>query len=304
MPQAQSGICAEAKLHGMYLLLNVLDGHDDFIATKLIKIIELQEEFADQFSEALLSCVVAVGAEYWPHLSPDKLPLGLTGFPQLDAPDYVMPSQPYDLFIQIRSDRSDVNHLFGLRVLHILSPDVELVEQIKCFRFLDGRDFNGFIYGADLPHGKGKRKAALIEAQDPEFHLGSFVNIQRFRHNLNKWQQLSIEDQEYIMGRTRLDNQLVANISPNSHALCVELKDFSGHPIMLEQGMPYGDMNEQGMFSVCYSGDAKAFKRLLESRLGDGVQYDHWLDYCTADMGATFFAPSIDFLKQLAQRQL
>ena len=61
-----------------------------------------------------------------------------------------------------RSDREDVNHLFALQILKLFAPDVELVEQIRNFRFLDGRNFNGFIYGGKMPHGRQKRATALI----------------------------------------------------------------------------------------------------------------------------------------------
>ena len=64
MPQAQSGVCAEANLHGLYLFFNVLDGHDDAIKSKLGKITVLQDEYNEQFSEAMLSSMVAIGAQY------------------------------------------------------------------------------------------------------------------------------------------------------------------------------------------------------------------------------------------------
>ncbi len=296
MPQAQSGICSEANLHGLFLFFNVLDGHDEQIADKLKQIIALQEDFSDRFSEAMLSSIVAIGAQYWPHIYPGNTPKGLTGFPHIDNSDHAIQSQPYDLFIQIRSDRADVIHLFGINVINLLSSDVELVEQVKCFRFLDGRDFNGFIYGSDTPHGRSKKHIALVGDSDPEFTQGSFIHVQRFRHNLAQWQSLPAEEQELIMGRSRLDNQLLEPLSSNSHANRVELKDENGLPLLLNQGMPYGDMNEQGMFQVTCSGDSNAFETILKSRFGDENNYDNWLDYTQADMGASFFAPSVNFI--------
>ena len=76
------------------------------------------------------------------------------------------------LLIQIRSDRLDVIHLYASNILTLFSPDVELVEQVKCFRFLDGRDFNGFKYGGDTPRGRAKMNMALV-ANDNEFAQGS-----------------------------------------------------------------------------------------------------------------------------------
>ena len=142
---------------------------------------------------------------------------------------------------------------------------------------------------------------ALIEDIDSPFHQGSFVHIQRFRHNLNKWQLLSIDEQEAIIGRTRLDNDLIEPINSGSHVHRFELKDSQGNALLLQQGMPYGDMHEQGMLQVTCSANSEAFLLLLKNRLDSEQDYDSWLDFTSADMGASFFAPSIDFLTALAK---
>ena len=129
MAQAQSGICAEANLHGLHLFFNVFDGQDESLRAKLKQVSAIEEEFNDQFSESMLSCVVAIGAQYWPHILPEYIPSELQSFPNINHPDHQMSVQPCDLFVQVRSDREDVNHLFALQVLKLFAPDVELVEQ-------------------------------------------------------------------------------------------------------------------------------------------------------------------------------
>jgi putative iron-dependent peroxidase len=295
MPQAQSGVCAEANLHGLYLFFNVLDGHDDAIKKKLGKVTSLQEDYSEQFSEAMLSSVVAIGAQYWPHLCPSSIPSGLKSFPNITHDEHAMPSQPVDLLIQIRSDRLDVIHLFASNILTLFASHIELLEQVKCFRFLDGRDFNGFKYGGDTPRGRAKMNTALVSSNN-EFAQGSYIHVQRYRHNLVEWQKLSITEQERVIGRTRLDNELILPVNASSHANKVELKNQNGLPMLLHQGMPYGDMNEQGMLLVTCSNDGDAFEVLTKARLGDEQSYDTWLDFTQANMGSSFFAPSVDFL--------
>ncbi|MEL0640151.1 Dyp-type peroxidase [Pseudoalteromonas aliena] len=299
MAQAQSGICAEANLHGLHLFFNVFDAQDESLRAKLKQVSAIEEEFSDQFSEAMLSCMVAIGAQYWPHILPEYIPSELQSFPNINHSDFVMSAQPCDLFIQIRSDREDVNHLFALQILKLFAPDVELVEQIRNFRFLDGRDFNGFIYGGNTPHGRQKRATALVNKPNSFEDQGSYIHVQRFKHDLTVWQHLSLSEQERIMGRTRLDNTLVEPAIRTSHASRSELKDENGHALLLNQSMPYGDVYEQGMLSITCSASGSAFEKILTSRLGTGECYDHWLDFTQADMGSAFFAPSIGFLKQL-----
>ncbi|GAB0109959.1 Dyp-type peroxidase [Pseudoalteromonas distincta] len=299
MAQAQSGICAEANLHGLHLFFNVFDGQDESLRAKLKQVSAIEEEFSDQFSEAMLSCMVAIGAQYWPHILPEYIPDELQSFPNINHSEHVMSAQPFDLFVQIRSDREDVNHLFALQILKLFSPDVELVEQIRNFRFLDGRDFNGFIYGGNTPHGRQKRATALVSKPNSFVDQGSYIHVQRFKHDLTLWQHLSLSEQEQIMGRTRLDNTLIEPIVNTSHAARCELKDENGHALLLNQSMPYGDVYEQGVLSITCASTGTAFEKVLRSRVGTGECYDQWLDFTQADMGSAFFAPSIGFLKQL-----
>lgn len=298
MAQAQSGICAEANLHGLHLFFNVLDGHDDSLRAKLKKVSAIEEQFSDQFSESMLSCMVAIGAQYWPHIFPQFMPSQLQSFPNINHSEHIMSAQPCDLFVQIRSDREDVNHLFALQILKLFNPDVELLEQVRNFRFLDGRDFNGFIYAGDMPHGRQKRATALVNLPGNFEDQGSYIHVQRYKHDLTMWQRLSVHEQEQIMGRTRLDNTLITPALKSSHAACTELKDEHGHALLLNQSMPYGDVYEQGMLLVTCAAKGDAFAQVLNSCLEPDGDYDQWLDFTQADMGAAFFAPSWGFLKQ------
>ncbi len=300
MAQAQSGICAEANLHGVHLLLNVLDGSFDTVRRRLKAILDLESQYAERFSEAMLSTVIAIGAEYWPHYNPDFTPPGLKSFPVLNDAEHHIATRPFDLLIQIRSDREDVNHLYALSVMTALQGHVELVEQIKCFRFLDGRDFNGFSYGANVPHGRFKKHVALCHS-DYADDQGSYVHLVRFRHQLNRWQTLSLAEQERIMGRTRLDNTLLDPLDEYSHAKCFEQHDDAGQPLFLHQGMPYGDVYEQGMLLLGMAAKANRFISVIEAMVGKNGVYDEWLDYCQGDLGSAYFAPSETMILALAK---
>ena len=65
--------------------------------------------------------------------------------------------------------------------------------------------------------------------------------------------------------------------------------------------MPFGDVFEQGSLWVSCAAKGDAFQALLTTRVGNDQHYDAWLDYCQADMGAAFFAPSVQFLQNMAQ---
>jgi putative iron-dependent peroxidase len=103
------------------------------------------------------------------------------------------------------------------------------------------------------------------------------------------------------MGVTREHNLASPECSESSHAMrATTVKPGEKIAQLLLQGMPYGDMREQGMFFVCCANSPRVFKERLYSQVvgtseGD---YDRWLDFTNAETGGAYFAPSIEFIQQ------
>ena len=157
MAREQFGICAEASLHGYYLLFNVLEDKNAHVRQALSRLPALFNKYADRFSEANLAGVIAIGANYWDELYPAARPKQLKPFAAIECDDRAAPADSYDLYIEIRSDRADVNHIVSTKVCALLANSVELVEQVRAFRFLDGRDLI-----AQSQSGTGKTGTFII----------------------------------------------------------------------------------------------------------------------------------------------
>ncbi|GGO64272.1 Dyp-type peroxidase [Bowmanella pacifica] len=306
MSQPQKGICAEPNLHALYLLFNVTDDDTTLIRRKLAKILDIFEHYDEEHYEAMVSGIVAVGSSYWMDLYPGLIPMELAPFPDLACEDRQAPVVPCDLFIQIRADRADICHAVGVEVYELLRDQAELVEQTKGFRYLDGRDLLGFVEGGNNPKGMKKLSVAIVGDDDPDFAGGSYVHIQRYLHDLERWGRVNIADQEVIIGRTKEDDiefPLEDRVA-FSHSTRTNLVDTSGRPIeILRQSMPYGDMQNQGLFFVSCCKSPKPFLQILHSRIFGDRQgnYDRLLDYSVPETGAAFFAPSVHFLKREAK---
>ncbi|QIZ77860.1 Dyp-type peroxidase [Ferrimonas lipolytica] len=303
MPREQGGICAEGNLHGLYMMFNAYEGAELALPGVLAGLASWLQSSADRNADCAFNGFVAVGANYWDTLYPNQRPPLLNPFPQYSAEDRHTPSQPVDLFIHLRSDRLDFNHVVAQEVCRRLVGFAELVEEVRSFRYLDNRDFTGFVDGTENPTGSHRREVALVA--EGEFAGGSYVHTQRYVHNMAQWQQQSIKTQEDTIGRTKVDN--VEYPSAAKPAYChikrTNLKDEHGKGMeILRQSMPYGDMKEQGLFfiSCCYT--PVHFEKQLHSMVvGDGHgHHDHLLNYTQAVTGASFFAPSLDFLEQAA----
>jgi putative iron-dependent peroxidase len=300
MAREQWGICSEANLHGLHLFFNAHEGYEPVIREALSQLPKIFDEVSDQFSEAMFSGVVGIGASFWNELYPDEKPHGLTSFPAMSHEDRHMPASPMDLFIQLRSDRQDVNYIASRRLLSLFGEMVELIEQVPCFRYLDGRDLTGFVDGTENPKGRARREVALI--QEPgKFVNGSYVHVQRYRHHLNKWDKIPTEEQELIIGRSKIEDIEMSkeDMPETAHVKRANIKDANGKTVeLMRQSMPYGNLSTQGLLFISYCANPESFKNILTNMVigSDEGDYDHLLNYTTAETGASFFAPSIDFL--------
>lgn len=311
MAREQLGICAEANLHASYLLFNAVEGQEAVLRQKLARIPLVLARLAEHFSEAQLTGVVAVGANYWDSLYPGARPHGLQDFPFTGNDHLALAEVWADLLIVVRSDRLDVNFIACQQICQLLKPDVDALEQLQGFRYLDGRDLTGFIDTPQNPKGSRKRQLALVNpVNQPVFAAGSYLHLQRWHYDLLHWQQLEISQQEEIMGISKIEGTLLQppRLLANSHAVSCRLGDEQNQPLLLMQNMPYAGQNNHGLISVCYAGEPESFSRQFGYQLGyqttsqlslqqPANHYDLFFDYCHADLCAAFFAPSLSFLE-------
>lgn len=304
MMQPQKGVCAEPSLHAQYLLFNVVDDDPQILREKLSRILDVFDDYENEYFEAMVTGIIAIGAGFWDELYPGSKPTQLSAFPKMECEDRSAPDTGGDVFIQIRADRLDVCHAIANEVMALLHLHVELQEQVQGFRYLDGRDLSGFIYGAENPRGMLRRQVAVVNGDtEPEFEGGSYLHIQRYRYDLRRWHTLSSRQQEQVIGKTRQHNIDSNEQSASSHCVrtLAELPEDKT-PTLIKQGMPYGNVILQGLFSVCCAASGKAFESMLYSQVignADG-DYDRWLDFASAETGGAFFAPAIGFIRQHA----
>lgn len=305
MGQPQKGICAEPNLHAVYLTLNVIEDDASILRKKIADIIELFDYYDQEYYEAMVSGVVGVGMAYWSELYPGLIPVELAPFPDMQVGNRLMPDTQTDLFIQIRADRQDICFELGIKIVDMLKPYVLVVEQVFAFRYLDGRDLTGFVDGTENPKGLHKLDVAIVGDDDLDFAGGSYLHVQRYVHNLDRWNRLPVKDQEAVFGRTKTDNMEFPSErkAQFAHTRLTNIKDEQGKSIeILRQSMPYGDMDEQGLLFVSCAKSPKPFTAMLTNMMmgNDGAEHDGLLDFTRAVTGAAFFAPSVTFIKQKA----
>ena len=305
MAREQLGVCAEANLHGSYLLLNAQEGQERLLRYKLARLPQLFDRLAEHFSEAQLSGVVAIGCNYWDLLYPGARPAGLSALPDFSAADIELAAVPVDLLVQIRSDRLDVNIIACQQVLQMLQGQVEVQDHLQGCRYLDGRNLTGFIDVPWNPKARSRRQISLIDAtEQPVFAGGSYVYLQQLLFDHVSWHRLSLLEQEDIMGFDKVSARpLDADRTlPDSHRLMMQ--PVLNAPDVLMQNMPTYQVKQQGLIQLAFSASAQALHCQLSYRCGFSAAsggHDLLLNYHSIELSAAFFAPSISFLELAAK---
>lgn len=254
-----------------------------------------------------LSCVVGIGRLLWDRLVPDIRPVELEVFPTIRGDVHTAVSTPGDLIFHIRAERIDLCFELERLLLDALGSAVRIADETQGFRYFDERDLLGFVDGTANPIGSDLTPTAVIDDEDPRFAGGSYVVAQKYLHDMDAWKSLTVEQQEAVMGRTKLDNVELPDSVENqkAHKTLATIVDENGveHDI-LRDNMPFGrpGAGEFGTYFIGYSAQLWVTMRMMERMfIGDPPGfYDKLLDVSTPVTGGTFFVPSNPVLQALA----
>ena len=307
MENFQTGVVAEANSSALFLTLNQTHQPDALhtIRCVLSDCPAMQAQFNQQYPDANLHIVVAVGSGYWDKLSTSQRPQQLQTFPVMEKGDGVAPSTPADLLFHVRSERKDLNFEVAQQLLAKLGNAIQVAEEVEGFRYLDSRDLTGFVDGTENPQGENRVAVAVVGEEDAEFSGGSYIHLQRYVHNMSYWNHQTVKTQEDCIGRTKEDNVEYASADklPTSHTRRTSLKDDQGRSIeILRHSMPYGNSHECGLMFASYCRTPDNFTLMLKSMIdGDGEGHsDQLLKYTRAVTGQAFFAPPLNWLAGLS----
>jgi putative iron-dependent peroxidase len=252
-----------------------------------------------------LSCVVGFGSEVWDALFGKPRPAELHKLPVFGKGNRVAVSTPGDLFFHIRAQRSDLSFEFAYQLVTRLGSSVSIIDEVHGFRYFDLRSMVGFVDGTENPQGQEMVDATIIGDEDSAFTGGSYVVTQKYLHDLAGWNALKTEEQEKIIGRTKLaDIELDDSVKPPfAHNVVSKLVEDGREIKILRDNMPFGEAGkgEYGTYFIGYSRSPSATEKMLR-RMFEGTptgDYDHLLDFSRAVTGNLFFVPSADFLDNL-----
>jgi len=250
-----------------------------------------------------LSVVVSIGSDAWDRLFAGPRPAELHAFVEITGGRHEARSTPGDLLFHIRAESMDVCFELATKIVESMDGALTIVDEVHGFKFFDNRDLLGFVDGTENPDGPIALSATQIGDEDPDFAGGCYVHVQKYVHDMGSWNSLSTEEQERVMGRTKLDDiEMDDAVKPaNSHIALNVIEDDDGNELkIVRHNMPFGEIGkgEFGTYYIGYSRSPTVTERMLANMfIGDPPgNTDRILDFSTALTGTMFFTPTADFL--------
>ncbi|MGR5451642.1 Dyp-type peroxidase [Vibrio sp. PNB22_3_1] len=302
---AQPGALTDPTTHVEFLTFALKDQwmHIDEITSALSQLPGIEKSIRQKDPSANLSVTYGFSANAWPMLFPDvALPSELHPFPQMENGPRRFPSTEGDIFLMIKSERKDLNFQVAKYSAKALKTIANLIEDVQGFKYLDNRDMIDFVDGTENPIDH-ERIASVVVADGNESEIGgSYLVVQRYVDRDNDWDALPTEQQEMVVGRTKMDDiELDDDTKPVWAHNAKSKVEIEGEEIkMFRQNRPYGNALEHGTMFVGFSASVSVIETSLTQMIhaDDQGHYDRLLDFVEAKTGNNYFVPPTSFLEQ------
>jgi len=259
--------------------------------------------FAPHVSSGLTNLVVAFGSRAWRSIAPSPEPHLFSDFHGVRGLDgHGVPATQHDVWLWVSASAPDVSWDRARSAAAALHDVAVLADEQPAFVYRDNRDMTGFQDGTANPPLHQAPGVALVPTGEPG-EGGSHVLAMRWIHNLAAFDGLSVEKQEETFGRTKRESIEIpeGTRSERAHISRVTVKVDGEELKIYRRSVPYGNVQEQGLYFVAFSADPTRYHLMLGRMFGssgDGV-HDRLTDFSKPVSGGLYFAPSLNDLNEL-----
>lgn len=280
MARCQPTILAPVPKVGTVLVFDLEPGADPRPALDVLRPLPAQEGVLVGFGQPF---ALAMGR----HVE------GLRGFCATSGAGVAFPSIQGALWIAIGGEeRGEV--LDRALAIRRQLRGFRLLEEVDTFRYRGGRDLTGYEDGTENPKGDAALDAALIKGDAPGVGGGSFVAVQRYVHDLERFVGFDPAARDAIIGRSFDTNEEIPDAVSSAHVKRSAQESFDPPAFMLRRSMPWGTVSEHGLYFVAFVSELDKFERVLRRMAGleDGI-VDGLLSITRAVSGGYYFCPPI-----------
>lgn len=298
MSHYQSGITLANAQAGFFIEADFSTHALDAIKEACAASLGILEKLQEQFKEAQLVLTIAFGNNAWKAFQHTQEGAELKPFKALGGG--LAPATQHDLLIHIQALQQNACFALASELLTLFSPHITVKTETHGYRLFEDRGIEGFVDGTENPIGDDIINVGVIPKGNPDAG-GSYIVIQKYQHDLKKWGNISVPQQEDCVGRSKEDNIEFEKTKrlPDSHLGRVNLKEEGKTLEIVRRSLPFGTISgEHGLLFCAYCYCLYNIETQLLSMFGetDGKK-DLLLEHLSTPIsGAYYFAPSIERL--------
>lgn len=301
MNTAQSAIIPDHCTASVFIEADIRPGADGLIKAACQTALEKLAGYQQRFPEQRLGLTIGFGATFWQRLGHSGEGSDIKPFATLG--NGLCPATQCDLMIHIQSMQHALNFALAGDLLALFNDSISVQNETHAFRLLEDRGLDGFVDGTENPQGDDNVSRVSVIAEG-ESAGGSYVLLQRYLHDLNKWNAISVAEQEAAVGRSKAANEEFdkADRLPESHLGRTNLKENGVGLKIVRRSMPFGTLTgEHGLQFIAYCARLHNIEEQLKHMFGD---FDGKIDLLlthmsTAQRSAYYYAPPVERLKNL-----
>jgi len=305
-PTVQQPVVARLTRAAIFLVATIDPGaeHEAAVRSLCGDLAALVRAVGFRDLEGQLSCILAFGSAAWDRLFGMPKPKDLHPFREIRGRHHAV-ATPGDVLFHIRAARMDLCFELATQIMSRVGGAVCVADEVHGFNYFDDRDLIGFVDGTENPVEQAAIDATIIGEEDIAFAGGSYVIVQKYLHDLDRWNALPVEEQEKIVGRKKLsDIELDDAVKPSfAHNALTTIVEDGEELEIVRDNMPFGTIGK-GEFGTYFIGYARSPRRIEQMLTNMFVgkppgNYDRLLDYSRAVTGTLFFVPSATFLESV-----
>lgn len=281
MSPSQPGILAPVPSHARYLEFGLVAGGDLVAVLRDLGKLTIGE-----------NVVVGIGPS--PVKGLGRTIEGLRPFPALSGPLCEVPSTQADLWCWVRgSDRGEITH-DARSLSRLLAPAFRRDRLVDGFKYGRGLDLTGYEDGTENPDGEAAVVAAIVRGAGPSRDGASFVAVQQWVHDLDRFAAMAPGERDHIIGRRLSDNEEMDAAPVSAHVKRTAQESFDPEAFVVRRSMPWADAGGEGLMFVAFGASLDAFEAQLGRMIGqeDGV-LDGLFRFTRPVSGSYFWCPPI-----------
>ncbi len=219
---------------------------------------------------------------------------GLRDFPTLTGAAIEVPATPQAMWCWLRGDdRGELLHR-SRRIEAALAPALQLDHAVDAFVYAGGRDLSGYEDGTENPQDQAADDAAIFRRSDSLVDGSSYVAVQQWLHDLDRFDAMPPQEQDRTIGRRRSDNRELDDAPASAHVKRTAQESFDPEAFVLRRSMPWSEGTRSGLVFVAFGRSFDAYEAQLKRMTGheDGIT-DALFRFTRPLTGAYFWCPGL-----------